>query len=246
MGIAFVSGESRKVVLITGAGGSLGSELALQCACADWEVVLIDRKLDSLDSVHQRIHGATGLDPIMQPLDLATLDVETCEELVDAIRNGPGRLDALVHCAATFEGLRPIEQIDPRSWLRGFQVNVHAAWLLSVNCLPLLRQAPAGNLFFLTENLERVSGAHWGCYGVTKWAGEGMARQFSAELRNTTVRVLAIDPGPMRSALRAKAYHSEDPSSVRSAAIPAQRISELLAGADWPDDLHVDLVSSTE
>lgn len=245
-GNPFVHVESRKVVLITGAGGALGSQLALQCARAGCEVVLIDRKLESLDIVHQQIHAATGLDPIMQPLDLATLDIRGCEELVDALQNGPGRLDALVHCAATFEGLQPIDQIDPRSWLTDFQVNVHAAWLLSVKCLPMLRQAPAGNLFFLTENLERVSGAYWGCYGVSKWAIEAMARQFSAELRNTPVRVLAIDPGPMRSELRAKAYHAEDPSLVRSAAIPAARICDLLAGAEWPDGFHVDLISSEE
>jgi NAD(P)-dependent dehydrogenase (short-subunit alcohol dehydrogenase family) len=221
---------AHRVLLITGAGGALGAELAFLAALAGWEVILSDRTAGLLEPVYDRIVAAGVTQPSMQPLDLAALGPAQCDELVAALRSGPGRLDALAHCAAAFDGLRPLEQVEPASWLHEFQVNVHAAWLLTTRCLGLLREAPAASLFFITDDLERVAGAFWGAYGVSKWAVDALAAQFAAELRNTEIRVLAIDPGPFRSPLRARAWHTEDPASAQPAAVPAQQILQLLDG----------------
>lgn len=232
---------SRNVILITGAGGALGMELSVCCAVAGWEPVLVDKHAAALEPVRRRIVDATGVEPIIQPLDLATLTPGQAEDIVSGLRTGPGQLDALVHCAAAFTGLQPIDQVDPADWLRDFHVNVHAAWLLSVRCLDLLRASPAATLIFLVDNLERVANAYWGAYGVAKWALEALSKQLSAELRRTTVRVLAVDPGPMRSSLRARAYHSEDPGSVQDPATPARKIRELLERDDSTGSGHVEL-----
>ena len=220
--------NDKGVVLITGAGGALGAELAVQVAADGWEPVLLDRRLAVLEPVRQRILAAGRPEPILLPLDLATLNPDRCAEIVTALKTGPGRLDALVHCAAAFDGLRPMEQIEPSTWLYDFQVNVHAAWLLSVQALQLLRASAAATLVFVLDDLERMAGAHWGAYGVSKWALDAMAAQFAAELRRSSVRVCAVDPGPLRSPLRAAAFHTEDPAAVQPASRPAGKILQLL------------------
>lgn len=231
----------RRVVLITGAAGALGSELAFTAALAGWETVLTDRSLRLLDPVCDRIASATGSEPIVQPLDLSLLDPAQCTEIVHALKSGPGRLDALVHCAASFDGLRPFRQVDPADWLYDLQVNLHAPWLLSSQCLELLLQAPRASLFFLVDDVERMAGAFWGAYGVSKRAVDALAAQLATELRNTGVRVLAIDPGPLRSPLRARAYHAEDPSRVKPASHAAQKILGFLDEFEGTDSHRVTL-----
>ncbi|MEJ8567554.1 SDR family NAD(P)-dependent oxidoreductase [Elongatibacter sediminis] len=214
--------------MITGAGGALGAELASGFARRNWEPILLDRTTKRLDPVRRRIVAETGREPFIQPADLAGIGPDECADMVCAIGSGPGRLDALIHCAASFEGLTPIHQIPPETWLRDFQVNVHAAWLLTTHCLPLLRAAERSSLIFVLDDLERVAGPFWGSYGVSKWAVKAMSSQFAADLKTAQVDVHAVDPGPMPSDLRARAYHDENPSDLSPPEGPARKIIELV------------------
>ena len=79
--------------------------------------------------------------PGLYPLDLAGAGTGDFNGLVDVIQSEFGGLHALVHCAIDFEGLQPLDQIEPQSWLRSIQVNLNAPWLLSCACLPMLKQS---------------------------------------------------------------------------------------------------------
>lgn len=144
------------------------------------------------------------------------------------MESGPGRLDALIHCAVSFDGLHPLDHINPQDWLRQVQVNLNAPWLLSVTCLPLLRSSPDASLYFLSEDLEKVKGAYWGAYGVSKNGLHVLAGQFAAELSNTNIQVLSLNPGPMKSPLRARVYHSENPLEHQDPKISAGKVLQLM------------------
>jgi NAD(P)-dependent dehydrogenase (short-subunit alcohol dehydrogenase family) len=123
------------------------------------------------------------------------------------------------------------------------QVNVNAPWLLSCACLPLLRNAERGRLFFLLDDLEVVTDAYWGAYGTAKAALSGMVRQFAASLSNTGLVVHAVNPGPMRTAFRAKVYHAENPLEQPEPEIAAAKILSMLT-VDKPNpELIVDLTA---
>jgi len=229
------------VVLITGAAGALGSELALLCALASWETVLLDKNRSGLETLYDRIVQDGGPEPSILVLDLASMGPKDCLEVAAALKSQYGRLDALVHCAASFEGLQPVELIEPQDWLRQIQVNLNAPWLLTVSCLPLLRQAPQASLYFISEDLEKVSTAYWGAYGVSKHGLRALAGQFAAELENTRVQVLALNPGPMRSQLRAKVYHTEDPGEVENPLLSAKKILDLIEGRLLAPSCHFNL-----
>ena len=221
--------SSRPAVLITGATGAFGSALATYCAGSGWDTIVLGRNKQKLELLFDRIVKNGGLEPQIVVADFTRLGPADCEELVVAVDDNLGRLDALVHCAANFPGLRPIDQIPPQDWLGEIQVNLNAPWLLSIHCLPLLRKSPRGSLFFLTENMSNMSSAYWGSYGVSKMGLQTLAMQLRAELSNTNIRVHAINPGPMKSSLRARVYHSEDPQWLEPAEIAAKKTFELMS-----------------
>jgi NAD(P)-dependent dehydrogenase (short-subunit alcohol dehydrogenase family) len=218
-----------KTILITGAAGGLGGELALQCARQGAELILLDKNRRGLSALSDTMTEAGLPAPGLYPLDLAGAGIDDFSGLVDVIQSEFGGLHALVHCAVDFDGLQPLDQIEPQDWLRSIQVNLNAPWLLSCTCLPMLKQSDNSRLFFLVDNPDRISDAYWGPYGVAKVAITGLVKQFEATLSNTSVLVKGIDPGAMRTGFRAKVYHAENPMDQPEPGIAAARIVDLLS-----------------
>lgn len=230
-----------KTALVTGAAGSLGSELSLQLSQAGWNVVLLDSNRQGLEQAYDRISEDGPGAAALYPMDLLGANPELVEELLAKVESEFGGLDAVVHCAAHFQSLTPAEHIQPEEWLVSMQVNLNAPWLLSAMALPLLRRSENGKLVFVLEDLEKVCGAFWGAYGVSKHALHTLVRQLAAECRKSSVDVAGVNPGPMRSSIRTRVYHSENPADMPSPQPVAARLLRYLEGEEkWKTDL-VDL-----
>ncbi len=232
---------SGKTILITGAAGGLGAALALQCADAGADLVLLDKDRRGLNQLSDRITDQGLTPPGLYPMDLAGAGVDDFNDLVEIIQSEFGGLYALIHCALDFDGLQPLEQVAPQDWLQSMQVNLNAPWLLSCTLLPLLKKVKNGRLFFMLDDLEMVTGAYWGAYGTGKAALAGLVRQFDETLSNTTVLVRGINPGAMRTAFRAKVYHAENPMEQPEPAIAAGKIAAMLTADLSASDLIVDI-----
>jgi NAD(P)-dependent dehydrogenase (short-subunit alcohol dehydrogenase family) len=174
-------------------------------------------------------------------MNLAGAGLQDFHDLADIIATEFGSLHALIHCALDFEGLQPLEQIEPHRWLESMQVAVNAPWLLSCVCLPLLRESENARLLFLLDDIEMVTSAYWGAYGVGKSALTGLVRQFDEELSNTTIGVHGINPGAMRTDFRATVYHAENPQQQPEAGVAAGKIVELLSADSASYPLMVNL-----
>ena len=197
-----------RVVLVTGAHGGLGAEAAKACAQAGATVVLLGRKVPKLGRVYDAIK-AIGPEPALYPMDLAGADPADFETLADTIGRELGRLDGVLHCAADFAGLTPLENTPPEQFARQVQVNLNARWFLTQACLPLLRKSPDAAVVFALDDPARVLRPYWGAYGLTQLAGEGLVRMLHAETDTTTVRVSGLRPGPMKTPLRSRAFVDE-------------------------------------
>ena len=222
-------GLAGKTILITGAAGGLGTALAIQCASDGANLVLLDKDRRALGLLSDRLAEKGFLPPGLYPMDLAGAGLEDFRQLATTIQAEFGGLDVLIHCALEFEGLQPLEQIEPQAWLKSMQVNVNAPWLLSCAVLPLLKQSKSGRLMFLLDDINAVTGAYWGAYGVGKSALAGLVKQFDEALSNTSVLVQGVNPGPMRTAFRAKVYHAENPADQPAPEVVARKIADLLS-----------------
>lgn len=230
-----------KTLLVTGAAGSLGSALSLAAAALPYNLVLLDRDQPGLERLFDQITAAGNPEPALQVLDLAVTGPDDVQEILQAIETEFGGLDAVVHCAAHFDALMPLEHVPPQEWLLSLQVNLNAAWLLSALSLPLLQKSGDGRLYFMLEDLDLVGGALWGPYGVSKHGLRALVGQFERDCRTRGIQVLGINPGPMQSALRSRAYIAENPATLPSPSIAAERIMELISGQREPSGVYMDL-----
>jgi NAD(P)-dependent dehydrogenase (short-subunit alcohol dehydrogenase family) len=115
--------------------------------------------------------------------------------------------------------------------VRNLHVNLTAPWLLTQACLPLLRKARDSAVVFVADDLSRVNRAYWGTYGVAKAGLIGLMRILHDETEAGSVRVSALQPGPMRSNIRSRAYVEEAASRVAAPDRYANACVHLLSAA---------------
>jgi len=218
-----------RVILIVGAHGALGRACALACAAAGAQVVLLGRKVPRLNRVHDAI-AREGGESLLYPLDMEGATPADYAEMAERIGESLGRLDGILHCAADFPGLTPLEHVDPGIFARTLHVDLTARWWLTQACLPLLRASPDAAVVFAIDPPERTVRPYWGAYGMAQAGNAALIAILDGELASTPVRVCGFAPGPMRSPLRAKAFvEGGDTAAVDPAALASDCVMLLSA-----------------
>lgn len=235
-----------RVILVTGAYGGLGEAAAKACAQAGATVVLLGRKVPKLSRTYDAVK-LLGATPAIYPLDLAGADPADYEAMSARIVADLGGLHGVLHCAAEFTGLQPLETTPPEDFVRSLHVNLSAPWLLSQACLPALRAQPDSAIVFVLDDPARVNRAYWGAYGVAKAGLLGLMRVLDDETDTGSVRVSALQPGPMRSNIRGRAFVEEAASRVPLPARYANACVHLLspAGAAWRGQVFAEAAAPT-
>lgn len=223
-----------RTVLVVGAHGALGEAAALACASAGATVVLLGRRVPKLTRLYDRIAASGAAQPAIYPLDLEGASPDDYAQLVDTVTRECGSLDGVLVCAAEFKGLASIENSDAADLVRAVHVNLLAPLLLTRACLPALRQRPDASVVYLLDDISRIGRAFWGGYAIAKQGLAALVRVLHDETEHSSVRVHGLQPGPMRTALRARAFFSENPGEVPEAGRYAPVCVYLLsaAGAD--------------
>ncbi len=198
-----------RVVLLVGAHGGLGDAAADAVAAAGAIPVLLGRKVPRLNRLHDRL-AAAGHAPVLYPLDLEGATPDDYADLAARIDGAFGRLDGVLHVAARFNGLTPLEHTDPAEFARALHVNLTARWWLTQACLPLLRRAQDAAVVVAVDDAARTSSAYWGGYGIAQAGLTALVGMLHAELARSPVRIAGLCPPPMRTALRARAHVEED------------------------------------
>ena len=200
-----------KIALITGASRGIGAAVAERFAREGAHVVLVARTTGGLEEVDDAIRAAGGSATLV-PLDLR--EFAKIDELAAALYERYGRLDILVGNAAAFGTFTPLPHITPKEWGEIIDLDLTANWRLIRAVDPLLRAAPAGRAIFATSRIARDALPYYGVYAVAKAGLETMVRIYAGEIAHTAVRANLIDPGPVRTRLRAAIFPGEDPAKV--------------------------------
>lgn len=203
-----------RVILITGASGTIGSAAAQAYAAHGATTILLGRTQGKLERVYDAIETAGHPQPALFPVDFEKASPQDYATIAQGIEQSFGRLDGLLHAAGQLGTLTPLEHYDLALWSRVMQVNLNAAYLMTRACLPLLKQAKDASIIFNTSQEGRKGKAYWGAYGISHAAVENMMQIFADELENSHIRANSIDSGPVRSRQRALAYPGEDPNSL--------------------------------
>src|SRR3954467_10822295 len=206
-----------KVALVTGASRGIGAAVAERFAAEGAHVVLVARTVGGLeerDDVIRALGQAGGGGATLVPLDLR--DFVKIDELAAALYQRYRRLDILVGNAARFGTFTPMQHVTPQEWGEVLDLDLTANWRLIRAMDPLLRMAPAGRAIFVTSRLARTAPPYYGGYAVAKAGLETMVRIYAGEVARTSVRVNLIDPGIVRTRLRAAIFPGEDPGRLPS------------------------------
>jgi NAD(P)-dependent dehydrogenase (short-subunit alcohol dehydrogenase family) len=215
---------ANRIALVTGASRGIGYATALALAREGAHVVAMARTVGGLEELDDAIRAAGGSATLV-PVDLK--DSEGIARLGAALNERYGRLDIMIGNAGILGPLSPLGHVEPKVWDEVIAVNVTANWHL-IRCMdPLLRLSDAGRVVFLTSGVGSNPRAYWGPYAISKAALDTLARTYAAETVTTNVRVNLFSPGPTRTRMRAIAMPGEDPMSLKTAQVVAEKILEL-------------------
>jgi NAD(P)-dependent dehydrogenase (short-subunit alcohol dehydrogenase family) len=204
-----------RVILVTGAGDGLGRAAALAYARHGARVILLGRTQNKLEAVYDAIEAQGLAPPLLMPVDLAKTGLREFEKIAEAIDTQFGRLDGLLHSGAQLGKLAPLELYELDTWVQVMQVNFNAAYLLTRACLGVLKKSDDASVVFTSAEVARHGRAYWGAYAAAGAALENLAQVWADELStNTRIRLNTLDPGAVRTALRARAYPGEDPATL--------------------------------
>ena len=213
-----------KIALITGASRGIGAAVAERLAAEGAHVVLAARTVGGLEEVDDRVR-ASGGSATLVPFDLR--EFIKIDELAAALYERYGRLDILIGNAAEFGVFSPAGHIDPKLWGEVIELNLTANWRLIRALDPLLRAAPAGRAIFVTSRLARDALPYYGPYAVAKAGLETLVRIYACEIARTAVRANLIDPGIVRTRLRATIFPGENPMDLPGPESVTQAFLEL-------------------
>ena len=197
-----------RIAVITGASRGIGRSIATAFGKQGAHLILIARTSGALEEVDDEIRSAGGSATLV-PLDLH--DFEAIDRLGASIYERWGKLDILIGNAGTLGTLSPLGHIDPKEWQRVLDLNLTVNWRLIRSLDPLLRQSDAGRAVFVSSGVAQSHKAYWGTYAVSKAGLEALARIYAHENENSSINCNLVNPGAMRTNMRAAAMPGEDP-----------------------------------
>ena len=202
---------ANRVALVTGASRGIGRAVALGLSREGAHVVLLARTTGGREEVDDEIREAGGT------ATLVTLDLRKPDK-VDAL--GPtlyqrwGKLDILVANAGVLGPISPLPHITADAWNEVIDINLTANWRLIRSLDPLLRRADAARAVFVSSGAATGKNAYWGPYAVSKAGLEALVKTYAHEVASTAIKVNILNPGPVRTTMRQRAFPGENPETL--------------------------------
>ena len=198
---------ANQVILVTGATGGFGKAVSKALAKHGATVVLLARNLRLVEALYDEIEQDGGPTPAIYPMNLEGAAEHDYAELANNMESGLGRLDGMIHCAAILGAPTVFAQSDVATWYQVHQVNLHAPYLLTRACLPLLSRAQKASLLYMVDD---KPGTYWDAYQVSKQGLMSMAGLLAREYEDSNLFVNCFNPGKTRTAIQIRAFPAAD------------------------------------
>ncbi len=212
-----------RLALVTGASRGIGYFTAIELAKAGAHVIACARTVGGLEELDDAIKAVGGTATLV-PFDLS--DMAAIDQLGGHIFERWGKLDIAVLNAGVLGVISPVGHVEAKVFDKVMTLNVTATWRLIRSLEPLLVKSDQGRALILSSSAAHKCKPFWGPYSASKAAVEALARTWAAETQRLPLRILSVDPGPTRTAMRAQAMPGEDPQTVPH---PSEVAAKLMA-----------------
>jgi len=202
--------QEKKPILITGCSSGIGLETALFLQNS-YRVIASVRNPDDINLLEKYniecIH-----------LDLA--DEASIDTAITYIKENASNIYGLVNNGA-YGQPGAVEDLTRDALVEQYQTNVFGTHSLTQKLIPLFRENDAGRIIQISSVLGFIGLPMRGAYNSSKFALEGLSDTMRVELRDTNIKVIIIEPGPIESKFRPNAYkafakHIDEKNSVYS------------------------------
>jgi len=204
-----------KVVLVTGSTRGIGRAIAHACAAEGARVAICGRSKADLKAVSEEIQSL-GAECLAVKVDLT--DYASAAKLVDAVHHTWGRIDVLVNNAGVLGPRTTIAEYPPSEWESVLKANLDAVFWISQDAIGKMLPQNGGSIINVSSGVGREGRANWGAYAVAKFGVEGLTQVLADELKGYGIRVNSVNPGAVRTGMRAAACPGEDPAGLPSPA----------------------------
>jgi NAD(P)-dependent dehydrogenase (short-subunit alcohol dehydrogenase family) len=221
-------GLKGKVVVISGAGGGLGAEMARAFAAAGAATVLLERDLPRAEAVAEEVRGQGGRS---LALGCDTSDAASIEQAAAQATTAVGPVDALINTAAI---LRPgaLDTLSVADWNAQIAVNL-TGYLLCAQAFGRAMLARGGGaLVHVTSIAASEPQPFSGAYSVTKAGVAMLSRQLAYEWGPRGVRSNALAPGLVRTPMSEAFYQAPGVAERRAGMTPLRRVAQPKDMAD--------------
>ena len=183
-----------KIVVITGASGGLGKEIAIQTAKLGARVVLLARSMDKLEALRRMLIESYKIEAYAFQLDVANLNA--VKDVFSQIVHDVGEVDILVNNAG-YGIFKEAIETDPVEAKAMFDVNVLGLMACTSSVLPTMKRHKSGHIINIASQAGKMATPKSSLYSATKFAVLGYSNALRMELKKDHVFVTTVNPGPI-------------------------------------------------
>jgi short-subunit dehydrogenase len=183
-----------KTVVITGASGGVGEQMAIECARNGAHVALLARRLDLLEALASRLRDDFHINAIAYPLDVSQFD--TIPPLFTKILEDMGEIDVWINNAG-FGLFKEVDGVEFNEVKRMFDVNVLGLIACTQPVFTYMKSRKQGHIVNIASQAGKFATPKSSAYSATKHAVLGFTNSLRMEATRHGVFVMAVNPGPI-------------------------------------------------
>jgi len=121
-------------------------------------------------------------------------------------------------------------EVTPEEWRASVAVNLDGVFFCMREALRIMIPQKSGWIVNVASGVSNRAAPTWGPYAAAKWGVEGLTKLAAEEAREHGISIVSVNPGRMRTKMRAMAYPYEDPNTVKTPEETAKYFVDLVAG----------------
>lgn len=233
-------------ILLTGAAGGIGRELAAGLVRQGAELALVGRSARDLHALADTLH-AIGKRPVVLPFDLARDAGHRA--LIQQATLALGGLDALINNAG-MSRFEPFADADPQALQDMLAVNLASPLLLTHAALTVFKSQGRGHIVNIGSAFGTLAYPHFAAYSATKFGLRGFSEALRRELQGSGMTVTYVAPRATATKMNGTAVRALFATTGTTMDAP-QRVADIVIDAlahnrnevyiGWPERFFVRL-----